>query len=112
MLVRPRRMRVVRPAMAGVVTTRMVRRCVAAAGERHLAEHMIGQLRGRARVHRTDAHDRWLADAEHEPDGEQCAEDASEEKARHSIGIYLLSNRAGTHRVPEGTRPSHEQGSA
>ena len=52
------------------------------------AEPHGGQLGRRARVHRTEMHDRRLADAENEPDGEKCAEDACGEVAGHSVGSY------------------------
>lgn len=64
-------MRVVRRAVAGMVTGR--------------------QFRGRARVHGTDVHHRRLADREDEPHGEECAEhadQAGDQITTHSVENY------------------------
>ena len=93
MLMLPGRVRVARGAVLCVMPSGMVR---------WLAVAVRGQLRRRARVHRTDVHDRGFADAEDEPDGEQCAEHASEVKAAHSVGKYVGRQSIGIFRIAGG----------
>ena len=75
--------RAMRGMMAGVVS-----RLLRAARSRDCAEIRVRELRRRGRMHGTDAHDRWFADAQDEPDREECAQHANHENGRHSVRNY------------------------
>ena len=96
------RVRVARRAVSGVMTGGRLTGVLAVIRERKAIEPGAGQLRGRARVHRTDAQHRWFAHTEDEPDGEKCAKHAGREMARHSIGNYVDECGIGIFRFPEG----------